>query len=279
MGYTKGNEMVNLNKKNIKYIIFSIVFAELAVLPFLPLIITGFSFAYKWPDVFPEHISFRAFKYVFYNNQYTYEALLNTIIIGISVIIIDLLLAVPASAALGRYEFKGKLLIKMVLFAPIIVPPFTAVMGIYTTFIKLNLTESIEGVIIAHILPTLPYMIEALMIAYSTLDTGYEEQACILGASSIKRFYYIILPHLLPSIIAGSSLIFLISESQYYLNLLVGGGNVITLSVIMIPYINGGDRAIGSIYSIIFSATATANIFLLNLILKKYYKNKCFKLL
>lgn len=265
--------------KTIKYFIIAIIFALLVVLPFIPLIITSISSNYRWPYIFPRQFSFRAIKYVFYENPNTYEAIINTMVIGISVIFIDLILAVPAAMALERYEFKGKTIMKMLLFAPIIVPPFTAVMGMYIIFIKLGLTESILGVILAHILPTLPYMIKAMMVSFNTLDTNLEDQASILGAGGIKRFYYIIFPHLLPSIFAGASLTFLISASQYFLTLLVGGGKVSTLAIIMIPFINGGDKAIGSVYSLIFSIVALINISILDFVLKTYYKKKYLNIL
>lgn len=269
-----------MNKlKDTKFIIIAIIFALSIILPFLPLIITSISINYKWPTVFPSQFSIRAIKYVFYDNPNTYEAVINTLIIGISVIIIDLILAIPAAMALERYEFKGKTIMKMLLFAPIIVPPFTAIMGMYTIFIKLGLTESILGVILAHILPSLPYMIKAMMVSFNTLNTNLEDQASILGASRVKRFYYIIIPHLLPSIFAGASLTFLISASQYFLTLLVGGGKIATLAIIMIPFINGGDKAIGSVYSLIFSIVALINISILDFGLKVYYKNKHFKIL
>jgi putative spermidine/putrescine transport system permease protein len=281
MGYKKTNEMVSyLNKlKDTKFIIIAIIFALLIILPFVPLIITSISINYRWPAIVPSQFSIRAIKYVFYENPNTNEAILNTLIIGMSVIIIDLILAVPAAMALERYEFKGKTIMKMLLFAPIIVPPFTAIMGIYTIFIKLGFIESISGVILAHILPTLPYMIKAMMVSFNTLDTNLEDQASILGASGVKRFYYIIIPHLLPSIFAGASLTFLISASQYFLTLLVGGGKVATLAIIMIPFINGGDKAIGSVYSLIFSIVALINISILDFVLKVYYKKKYFKIL
>ncbi|MFL0245668.1 ABC transporter permease [Candidatus Clostridium stratigraminis] len=265
--------------KDIKFIIIAVIFALLIILPFLPLIFISISINYRWPAVFPSEFSIRAIKYVFYENTNTYEAVINTLVIGISVIIIDFILAIPAAMSLERYEFKGKTVMKMLLFAPIIVPPFTAIMGMYTIFIKLGLTESILGVILAHILPTLPYMIKAMMVSFNTLNTNLEDQASILGASSTKRFYYIILPHLLPSILAGASLTFLISASQYFLTLLVGGGKVATLTILMIPFINGGDKAIGSVYSLIFSIVALINISILDFGLKAYYKKKNFQIL
>lgn len=265
--------------KKIMYLIISFIFAAFVILPFILLALTAISHTFRWPDILPKHLTLRAIKYVFYQNSYTYEAIINTLYIGIAVIILDLLLAIPASLALERYEFKGKLIIKMLIFAPIIVPPFTAIMGMYTMFIKLGLTESIYGVVLSHILPTLPYMVKAIMISFSTLDLSLEEQASILGANSVKRFYYIVLPHMLPSIMAGASLTFLISASQYFLTLLVGGGKVATLSIIMTPFINGGDRAIGSVYGLIFSSIALINIFLLDLILRNYYKKKHFRII
>lgn len=265
--------------KHIILFITSLVFVILVMLPFIPLIFTSISFNFRWPEMLPKHFTMRAIKYVFYENSNAYEAILNTLTIGISVIILNLILAIPASLALERYEFKGKGIMKIILFAPIIIPPFTAIMGMYTVFIKLGLTESIFGVILAHMLPTLPYMIKAMMVSFNTLDVALEQQAALLGAGAIKRFYYIVLPHLLPSILAGASLTFLISASQYLVTLLVGGGRVVTLSIIMIPFINGGDKAIGSVYSLVFSFIALINILLLDFVLRNYYKKKYFKIL
>ncbi|MEF9953435.1 MAG: ABC transporter permease subunit [Clostridium sp.] len=251
----------------------------LCLLPFIPLVITAIGFNYRWPSVFPDEFTIRGIEYVFLDNIGTYQGIITTVVIAVSVIIIDLLLGVPAAMALERYEFSGKRLCKVILFAPIIVPPFTAIMGLYAVFIKLSLTETVIGVIIAHILPTLPYMIRALMIPFSTMNSELEDQARILGANGFKRFYYIVLPHLLPGIFAGSILVFLISASQYFLTLLVGGGIVTTLPITMIPFINGGDKLIGSVYSILFSLVALISIWLLDIILRRYYKTKNFKVI
>jgi len=186
------------------------------LLPFIPLVINSFAYDFRWPRFIPSNATWRAFKYVFYENPNTYEAILNTLIIAISVVVIDIIIAVPAAFSLVRYVFKGKFIIKAALFAPIIIPPFTAIMGMYVVFIKLGLTESIYGVILAHILPTPPYMLKALMVSYETLDTALEQQAMVLGAGPISRFIYISLPHILPGMVAGASLTFLISISQYF---------------------------------------------------------------
>jgi putative spermidine/putrescine transport system permease protein len=266
------------HNKGIYYIIISIILLAF-LLPFIPLCINSFAYDFRWPSVIPSNATSRAFRYVFYENTNTYKAIFNTLIIAISVVLIDVLLAFPAAFSLVRYEFKGKLIIKALLFAPIIIPPFTAVMGMYVVFVKIGLTESMYGVILAHILPTLPYMIKALMVSYDTLDTALEQQGAVLGAGPISRFIYISLPHILPGLVAGVSLTFLISISQYFLTFLVGGGKVVTISIVMFPFISGGDNAIGSIYGVLFSSLAIINLVLLDLLLKKYYKKRYFKII
>lgn len=249
------------------------------LLPFIPLLINSFAYSFRWPSVIPSNVTWRAFKYVFHESSNTYLAIINTLVISTSVVIIDILLAIPAAFSLVRYEFKGKVIIKGLLFAPIIIPSFTAIMGMYVVFLKLGLTESMYGVILAHILPTLPYMIKALMVSYGTLDTALEEQAAVLGAGPISRFVYISLPHILPGMVAGASLTFLISISQYFLTFLVGGGKVITISILMFPFISGGDNAIGSVYGVLFSSLAIINLLLIDFLLKKYYKKRYFKII
>jgi putative spermidine/putrescine transport system permease protein len=265
-------------RKVIYYIIISVLLLVF-LLPFIPLVINSVAYDFRWPSAIPHKATLRAFKYVFHENLNTYQAIFNTLIIAVSVVIIDIGLAVPAAFSLVRYEFKGKFIIKGLLFAPIIIPSFTAIMGMYVVFVRLGLTGTMYGVIVAHILPTLPYMIKALMVSYGTLDSSLEEQAAVLGAGPISRFVYVSFPHILPGIVAGASLTFLISISQYFLTFLVGGGEVETIAIVMFPFINGGDNAIGSVYSVLFSFLAIINLFLIDFMLKRYYKKRYFKII
>lgn len=273
-----GEETMKKHNPMIYYSIISVLLL-LFLLPFIPLVINSFAYDFRWPRIIPKSATMRAFTYVFYENSNTYKAIFNTLIVATSVVVIDVLIALPAAFSLTRYEFKGKFLIKMILFAPIIIPSFTAVMGMYVVFVKLDLTESIYGVILAHILPTLPYMIKALMVSYDTLDAALEQQAAVLGAGPISRFIYVSLPHIIPGMVAGASITFLISISQYFLTFLVGGGKVITVAIVMFPFISGGDNAIGSVYGVLFSCLAIINLVLINFLLKKYYKKRYFKII
>ena len=255
-----------------KSLLFILLFFFI-ILPFIPLVLTSVSFGWRWPDVLPESFSWRAWDYVLTGSG-TWQAVWISLWIAFVVTAVNVLLAVPAANAFARYRIRGRWLFEAIIFAPIIIPPFVAVMGIHLTFLRLGLTETVFGVMLAHLSPTLPYMVRAVMISYQTLSTEWEDQARMLGAGPMSRFYHVVLPHLLPGIAAGASLSILISLSQYLITFIIGSGQVITLPILLFPFISGGDPAIASAYSLLYAAIAIGALIGLDVALKKYYRNK-----
>ncbi|MDP5275796.1 ABC transporter permease [Chengkuizengella axinellae] len=222
----------------------------------------------------PSDFSLRAWEYVFSPSAGTWGAIGSSLCIACIVTLVNILICLPAANVIARVNFKGKIWVEGILYSPLIIPPFITVMGIHITFIHLGLTETILGVILAHIAPTLPYMLRALVISYQTLGFSWEEQAKMLGAGTLNRLRFVLLPHLLPGIVAGSSLTLLVSLSQYLITFLIGGGQVVTLPIILFPFISGGDIAIGSAYTILFAGIALFSLWLMNSLLKRYYKTR-----
>jgi ABC-type spermidine/putrescine transport system permease subunit II len=142
------------------------------------------------------------------------------------------------------------------------------------TFIRFGLTETITGVVLAHLSPSLPYMIRALMISFDTLGFEWEEQGRMLGAGRMRRFRHIVLPHILPGIIAGSGLSMLVSLSQYLITFLVGGGQIITIPILLFPFASGGDPAIAAAYTLVFAGLAAAALWGMDLCMRWYYKRR-----
>ncbi|MBT2570760.1 ABC transporter permease subunit [Planococcus sp. ISL-110] len=254
-------------------ILFLLLFIVIG-LPFVPLVLSSVSFGWQWPNVLPESFSFRVWEYVLAGSSGTWSAVGVSLLIAFIVTAVNILLAVPAANALVRYSLRGKWLIEAIVFAPIIIPPFVAVMGIHLTFLRLGLTETIFGVVLAHISPTLPYMVRAIMISYNTLSVDWENQARMLGAGPISRFAHVVLPHLLPGIAAGASLSVLISLSQYLITFIIGSGQVVTLPILLFPFISGGDPAVASAYSLLYAGIAIMALVGMDIALKKYYQNK-----
>lgn len=253
-----------------KIMLFSLIF--LLLFPLLILIFWSFASSWSWPFILPEGLTLRGFIGVFSKGNGSLEALFNSLCISVCVTIIALIISIMAARVLGLYEFKGKWFIKLALFAPIIVPITSVGMGMHILFIKLGIANTFLGVIIAHLIPTLPYGIRILTDVFEIVGEKFENQGKVLGATKIKVFINITLPIIMPGIITAGSLMFIVSFSQYFLTFLIGGGAISTFPIIMFPFIQNGDRVIASSYSIVFVITTIIFLIILEKSVKKYYK-------
>ena len=185
-------------------------------------------------------------------NKKTLSAIKNTSLIAIIAVFINIILGTPVASYIGQNDFKGKSIIETIILLPLIIPAFVTTMGIQFFFIQLNLIETFLGVGIVHSLITFPYYIRTLSSGYSTLNKDYEKMATIMGANSFQIFFKINLPILLPTFITAISFVIIVSFSQYLITLIIGGGEIITIPILMFPFISGGDFKIGAVYSVIY---------------------------
>jgi putative spermidine/putrescine transport system permease protein len=76
----------------------------------------------------------------------------------------------------------------------------------------------------------------------------------------------------MPAIVSASNLIFVVSFSQYLLTLIIGGGKVMTLAVVMFPFIQEGDHTMAGALSIVFISVSFLFLLIFEKMLKHYYK-------
>ncbi|PJK17236.1 ABC transporter permease [Chryseomicrobium excrementi] len=251
-----------------------ILLCFLFVIPFIPALLASLGGVWRFPLVIPEGWSFRAWEAVFRENSGTLSAIWTSLWIALCVTVINVLVSVPAAYALVRGNLRYRAAIEAILLAPIFVPALAVVMGIHLTFLRLGLTETVLGVVLVHLAPSMPYVIRAAMISFETMNRETEQAAQLLGAGPWSRFLFVILPHLRAGLVAGVTLSMLISLSQYSVTLLIGGGQVVTLPILLFPYISGGDTSIGSAYTLVFSAVALLLVISLDVALRGHYKKK-----
>ena len=209
-----------------------------------------------------------------YSDKKTYMAIATTVIVAVATLVLNIAIGTPAASVLARRDFRGKKLVELLILLPLIIPSFVTSMGIYFTFIKMGLAETLLGVILIHTVLTLPYYIRSTVVGYGTLGEGYEMMGRIMGANGLKRFFYITLPHIMPSVIAGSSLVIIVSFAQYLNTLIIGGGRIITVPILMFPYISSGDMGAGAVYSFSYILINFLLIFLLEKSVKGIYNKK-----
>lgn len=259
--------------KKISPIILSI-FVLAIILPLLSLILLSFVERWVWPDILPTTYSFRAFRAVFATPKVFYKVLFTSVMISFVVAIVSVLLSIFTARAIIIYDIKGKNIINFVAMLPLIVPATVFVLGINSYFIRWGLSKTLLGVIIVHILYSQPYALKIITDAIRAVGQRYEEASKNLGANSMQTFFRITLPLISPAISSALSMTFIISFSQYFLTLMIGGGKIQTFNIIIVPFLTGGDRNIASLYSVVFLLTTAIMLILFNFISKLILKEK-----
>ncbi|RJP55794.1 MAG: ABC transporter permease [Anaerolineaceae bacterium] len=239
-----------------KYIVtYSLRFILYLILVAPILLFIAYAFSTRWffPQPFPVEWTANTFQRVIHDSR-TFSSISQGLMISILVSGVSLLLGFPAARVLGLRKFRGRQLVWLIFFLPTVIPPLAIGMGLNILFLRIGLAGTITGVVLAHIIPTLPYTIFTLSSAFARFDENYEFQALALGASPWHIFFTVTLRMLAPSLVVATLFAFLISWSQYLLTLLIGGGQVITLPVLLFSAASGGNPSTIAALSLLFIA-------------------------
>ncbi len=217
--------------------------------PFIPLLIASVAFRWAWPDLLPsawwwgaraEARLPLAWDYVFSPISGAALALLNTVIIAGIVTLLCTMICLPAARVLAGSSFRGKSAAEFFLLTPLIVPEIAIGLGVLVLFSSFGLTGSYVGVVLAHLIPTIPYMTRVLTASFQGLGHSYEAQARVLGAGPFRAFWSVTLPLVLPGLLAGWLFVFLVSSNLFLLTFLVGRGQLETLPTLLFAKLSAG---------------------------------------
>lgn len=234
-----------MKKVNNMYII-------LITIPFTTLFIWIFATRWEYPNLFPDELSMRGINAVIHSGIGLVNIIFSSIIISLTVAIISVIISLMTSRAILDVSEKIENIIKFIMSIPLIVPIPVFVMGIHSFFLRYNLANNAIGVVIVHIIYSLPYTNFLIWNKYKTIGRHFEEQAIVLGADPLRAFFQVSLPLLQPVIFNSIAMSFIISFNQYFSTLLIGGGRVKTLMIVTFPYLENNDRSISSAYSLLF---------------------------
>jgi putative spermidine/putrescine transport system permease protein len=222
------------------------------ILPLVPLAIWSFAHGWRFPDILPMDWSMKAWDYALSNTSGVLQSLWITTWIALVTTAIAALIGVPAGRALGLHKFPGTGMVEVIILAPLIVPGIATALGLHSLFIGLGLTGTVTGVILVHLIPTLPYMTLVMAAVFANYDPAFEDQARSLGATPIAVFRHVTLPAILPGLMVGAAFTFLVSWSQYALTLLIGSGKVVTLPLLLFSFASSGRNDIAGAIGVIY---------------------------
>ena len=176
------------------------------------------------------------------------DVLLITFEVVAAVVAISGLLGVTAAYALARRDFAGKKLIMLVILLPLIIPPITFGIPLATVLYQTGLAGTFWGVVAANLVPTVPFVILVMIPFIEQIDPRIEAAARVFGANTFKLFAYVLMPLLLPGILAALLLVLVRTIAMFELTFLVAGSTSQTLVVALYyDVFAAGVRAIQSI--------------------------------
>lgn len=243
----------------------------------LPVVIVALSaFAARWvtPDVLPSQWSLRGIAFLVENAPSIATSVGSSLAYSMTVVVLSFGLCVLPASVLGRYEFPGRIALEVLLLSPVLVPAITWSMGIHFTLLRIGFANRFIGVVIVLTAAAYPYMLRALIAGFQQIHPDMDACASNLGASLVRRMVRVFFPLLLPAIVAGGSVVFLVAFSEYFLVFLIGGGGVPSFSGYLFPFLSGGDRTISSVLTLLFLVVPMALFTIIDIVMRRFFRRR-----
>lgn len=166
-----------------------------------PKIITdGFSFA-AYTEVLSDPVKIRFF--------------LNSYIVAFSVTALTVVIAIQTAYALSRYQFRLKNPLTVAIIGTQAVPPIALVIPYFGLMVAARLFNTYQGLIITHLVLTLPYAILMMTGYFNTLPKELDEAVRVDGGGAMTAVWKVLVPISIPGIVAVAAYTFTISWNEF----------------------------------------------------------------
>lgn len=151
--------------------------------------------------------------------------------VALAVVVLSLVVAVPTAYVLARLDFPGRRLLLVLFGLPLVLPTLSYAVPLATFMYRVHLAETLPGVVLVNLVPSLPFAILVLMPFVAQIDPRIEQAARICGAGTWQVFGRIMVPLLVPGLLAAGVLVLVRTVGQFELTFLVAGPGTQTLVV------------------------------------------------
>ena len=153
----------------------------------------------------------------------------NSFFIGIFATLLATGLGTVAALGLSRPHMPFKAFIMALLISPMIVPLIITAAGMFFFYSKIGITHSFLGLIIAHTALGTPFVVITVTATLTGFDTNLIRASQSLGANTMKTFFKVIMPLILPGVISGALFAFITSFDEVVVVLFIGSVEQITI--------------------------------------------------
>ena len=193
------------------------------VLLYVPIIVlVVFSFndsrsGYEWGG-----LSLRWYEALF-NNRAMVQAMWNSLWLALSAATVSTMIGALTALALHRYRFRGKKLLNGMLFIVMMSPEIVLAISLLALFLLVGLKLGYVSLLLAHVTFWLPFVVITVMARLSGFDERLPEAARDLGASDFTMTRTVLIPVIMPALVAGWLLGFTLSLDDVVVSTFVSG--------------------------------------------------------
>ncbi|GKS85694.1 ABC transporter permease subunit [Acidovorax sp. SUPP1855] len=177
-----------------------------------------------------------------------------SLVLALLCVLGNLLLGVPCAYALARSRSRWARLFEELLTLPVAVPGLASALALILAYGQLSgFRQSFAFILVGHMVFTLPFMVRTVGSAFQKHELrSLEEAARSLGASFAQRFLGVLVPAVLPAIVAGSLMVFTLSVGEFNLTWMLHTPLTRTLPVGLADSYASMRIEIGSAYTLVF---------------------------
>lgn len=180
---------------------------------------------------------------------------LNSVLVATLCTVLSVPIGVLTALGLNRYDIRFEKGIQLYLLLPFTIPLVVSGIILLILFGRIGWIGDLWAVGLGLTVINIPFMIWSVSSSVNSFDATLENAAMSLGAEEIQTFFYVTLPSLMPGVISGSLLMFMLGLNEFVVSLIITTNETVTLPVAIYSSIRGNISpqiaAISSIYVLI----------------------------
>ena len=197
-----------------------------------------------------------------------------SVALALSCVAVALAIGVPCAWVLARSRSRWARAFEELLTLPVAVPGLATALALILAYGELRgFRQSFAFILVGHVVFTLPFMVRTVAAAFSRDDLGaLDEAARSLGAGFLQRFLGVLVPAVLPSIVAGALMVFTLSVGEFNLTWMLHTPLTRTLPVGLADSYASMRLEIGSAYTLVFFAVILPVLWALQAIADRFQR-------
>jgi putative spermidine/putrescine transport system permease protein len=220
--------------------------------PIVWLAMRAFSGIWRYPQLLPSEWSLKWWRTVIDDPNLGHSIKLSFEFAPV-VTVASAVICLPAAYAFSRFNFPGRRVLLISLFATNAFPKIGLYISMAGVFYSFNLMGTFLGVVIVQLIGTIVFMTWIPAAAFSAIPRSLEEAARDVGAGPLRVFFRVTFPLAAPGILVAMILSFLVSFDEAQGTFLVGIPNYITMPTEMYTLVLNYPEQAAAVFSILLA--------------------------